>query len=235
MVNISENLIPDGHPNRIGTAMLIRWAIGVHWTQNDRPDMTALANDDWFSRPFVRKPELAAQSWAKQWFEEDGVTQFHFGSAHEIADENGVVVCIPDTEEAWHWGESVNDSNGNPLWDQSLKDNEYDGRQRIARVLFKDLPNLYGWGLEISNNGDWEKAVNVAIARIVEKCIAWGVGIDVTSSLAPQEINGPPDPGFIYMMRHFDVTGKNCPEPLVVSYPDWVKMVTQVDALIRNS
>lgn len=73
--------------------------------------------------------------------------------------------------------------------------NGYKGQTKIAKEIFNYRQNFKTINIEICNNGDWEKSVNNAIEEIV------------------YVINTYKYPAVFY--RHYDITGKICPKPLI--------------------
>lgn len=187
--------IPKG-PNRPGKKLLGVKAIVVHYTGNDMPTADAAFHVRWLSRDYVLRDG--------KYYEKDGITQFRLGSAHCFCDTKRCIETIPTDEVAWGCG-----------------DNNHGGYTEIARTLFRGLNNYYTINVEICNyniiplsDKDWEMAESNAIEYIrwLSGKKGWNIRKDVSydyrliGTLAERDI---------ILMRHFDVTHKRCPEPLI--------------------
>jgi N-acetylmuramoyl-L-alanine amidase CwlA len=211
MIQVTDQLIPIDHPNRWGWKLVKPLAITVHFTGNDRPGSDDAFTGRYFSRPYIGTKEQPLES--------DGITPFAYGSAHFGCDDNSITRYIPEDEVAWH--------NGENAW--LPKDNGFDGRQAVAKHLFHDLPNNYTIGIEICNNRDsnWEKACENAIALIHDYAYRHELVIDRDKCLSPQNVYSLQD-NEILILRHYDVTGKHCPGPMVDDYNAWVHFLNVV-------
>lgn len=73
--------------------------------------------------------------------------------------------------------------------------NGYKGQTKLAHETFKHRQNYRTINIEICNNGDWEKSCNNAIEEIV-----WVINTYKYPAV---------------FLRHYDITGKICPKPLI--------------------
>ena len=210
-MKIVENLLPKDHPNRSGKKLESLIAMVIHYTQNENPGATALMNDKYIGRKYVRND--AGE------FESDGKTKFSYGSAHVFCDMNGVVTSIPTDEVSWGCG----DKNFNG------------GQQKISAAIFGKRPNYHTVSVEICNNdvikhsdADWEGAVANAKEWVIAFLKEKGLKVDVVGSLHPQEITVVPKEGDILILRHYDVSGKNCPAPFVKNIEAWSSFINDI-------
>lgn len=212
MANIAE-----GHPNRPGTKLEAVKAVVIHYTQNDHPTATDTANVRYIGRKYIRK-EVDGKMKS---FESDGVTPFRFGSAHVFCDMDSVTFAIPLDEVAWGCGDK----------------NFHGGYQKVAETVFKRRQNFQTVNVEICNNDviknsdeDWNSAVENARQFVVGYLKGRGFKVDVEGSLNPQELAASPAQGTVLILRHYDISGKNCPAPFVASQESWRQFVTSVAA-----
>lgn len=228
-MNIVQELIPLGHPNRPGFKMVDVLVFVVHWTNNDRPGMDDWRTGEYFARPYVQKPELAVNGWDKQWFEADGVTPFRFGSAHFGCDDNSITQYMLEDDEAWHCGDISADQNGHPDWEYIPKNNGFGGYRPIVGHLLGGNPNKHAIGVEITNNTDsiWTKAVDNAIDLIRDYAARRNRMILPFNCLTPQQQFKMAD-GELLVDRHYDITGKYCPRPMVENYAQWAAFVERL-------
>jgi len=216
-MEIRAELIPEGHPNRPGTKLEALKALVFHYTANDAPGATDTMNAKYFGRRWtgtIEKP-----------FEADGVTPFRYGSTQVIADEDSVTIAIPPDEAAWACG----DRNDGP-WTP-----EYRGQRPLAKHLFGWRQNYQSVSIEICNNKDWDKAVDNAAAWAIAFLKNKGLRVDLSRSLSPQD-GIALAPGTVAICRHYDVTGKVCPKPMVDSTSAWADLVWRIhDAVKKES
>jgi len=207
-MEIIKKFIPVNHPNRPGRKLDSMLAVIVHFTGNDSPGATDTMNADWFSRPFkVGKDGKPLET--------DG-SPFGYGSAQFIVDEDSTTQVLPINEVAWGCGDR-------PLpWTELDK-----GQQPAARKIFQNRQNSRTVSVEICNNGNWKVACERASELIIWIFQQHGFTVDVSATVAP-EVSGPPEPGKAYILRHHDVTGKNCPAPFVADRPAWLYFVSQI-------
>jgi len=208
--------IPSGHPNRPGTKLRALKAIIIHYTQNDRPGATDTMNVRYIGRKYVLK---TLEDGTVKKFENDGKTPFSFGSAHIFCDMDSITEAIPLDEVAWSCG------------DKSYKG----GYQRVSEKVFKFRQNYESIGVEICNNDaikdsdeDWLAAVENAKQWVIEFLTSFGFTIDVTGSLSPQTLEESPPTGTLLLLRHYDVSGKNCPKPFVDHPEAWKSFVEEI-------
>jgi len=212
MANIAE-----GHPNRPGTKLEAVKAVVIHYTQNDSASATDTANVRYIGRKYVRK-EVEGKMKS---FESDGVTPFRFGSAHVFCDMDSVTFAIPLDEVAWGCGDK----------------NFHGGYQNVAEKVFKRRQNFQTVSVEICNNDviknsdeDWNAAVENARQFVVGYLKQQNLKVDVEGSLNPQELTASPVQGTVLILRHYDISGKNCPAPFVASQESWRQFVNSVAA-----
>jgi N-acetylmuramoyl-L-alanine amidase CwlA len=158
-----------------------------------------------------------------------GGKPFGYASTHAAADMDSVTNIIPTDEVAYNCGDA------HLPWDSLYK-----GRQKVAFFVLNGTPNFYTVSIEICNNDiirnsddDWNAAGENAMCWCAAFLKIREVGIDVEWSLSPQEpriLN----PGKILVLRHFDVTGKECPKPMVDDFSKWKNFVCELDAMVRQ-
>lgn len=203
--------ISAGHPNRPGTKLSTLKAIVIHYTQNDNPGATDTMNVKYIGRKYVKKDNKK--------YEADGVTPFQFGSAHVFCDMDSITEAIPLDEVAWGCG-----------------DKNYKGDyQRIAEKVFKRRQNFETVSVEICNNDviknspeDWEAAVENAKQWVIEFMNTYNLKLDVDGSMAPQAVDDPPPAGTVFLLRHYDITGKICPKPFVDTPKEWKEFIAEI-------
>ena len=203
--------IPAGHPNRPGRKLDALKAIVIHYTQNDNPGATDTINVKYIGRKYVKKDAKS--------YEADGVTPFRFGSAHVFCDMDSVTEAIPLDEVAWGCGDK----------------NYKGGYQRIAEKVFKRRQNFETVSVEICNNDiikasleDWKGAVENAKQWVVEFMNSYNLKLDVDGSMAPQTVETPPPAGTVFLLRHYDITGKICPKPFVDVPKEWKDFIAKI-------
>ena len=219
-MNILKSHISSGHANRPGKKLSALKAIVVHYTQNDSPAATAAMNVMYIGRKFVKK-EIDG---VVKKFENDGETPFSFGSAHIFCDMNVCIEAIPVDEVAWGCGDK----------------NYKGGYQRIAEKIFKRRQNFETVSVEICNNDviknsdeDWKMSVENAKQWIIEFLTTYNLKVDKNGSLSPQSLEEAPPAGTVLLLRHFDLTGKNCPKPFITDVPSWKKFVEDIAAQVN--
>ena len=204
------SMVPKGHPNRPGLKLEALKAIVVHYTGNEHPTMTDTANVRWISRSYVNK--------GSKIYETDGVTPFRFGSAHVFFDMDSMTMALPLDEVAWGVGDRSHNKGFMP----------------IAHSIFKQRQNYCTLSVEICNNDvvrnstvDWDTAVINAREWIINHLIRIKTGIDLEGSLNPQKAVTI-EKGKVLLLRHFDITGKNCPAHFVKHKAEWETFVRYV-------
>lgn len=214
-MTIFSELIPEGHPNRPGIKLEALKAVIFHYTANDAPSATDTMNARYFRRPW--RGTLGAP------LELDGKTPFRYGSTQILADEDSVTIAIPEDEVAWACG----DRNAGP-WDPVFK-----GQRPVARSLFGNRQNYQSVSVEICNNASWLRAVRNAGDWTVAFLRNKGLMVDAEFSLDP---NGrlAIAPGRIALLRHYDVTGKNCPKPFVDEAITWTQFVLTIASRVNS-
>lgn len=235
-MDVVQNHIPVGHPNRPGTKLRALKAIVIHYTQNDSPGATDTANVKYIGRSWEK-----GTYWSKSKNEpvdgpiEKGSTGkgdkglgigFRYGSAHIFCDMDSITEAIPTDEVAWGTG------------DRNYKG----GFQRIAEKVFKFRQNYESIGIEICNNDvikdsleDWETAVENAKLWLIEYLLTFNLKVDKVGSLFPQGVNEAPPAGTVLLLRHFDITGKLCPKPFIDTPADWKRFVEEVALAVNNN
>lgn len=214
-MKLIEGFIPSGHPNRPGKKLEVLKAIVIHYTQNEEPGATDTMNVRYIGRKFVRNESGS--------FESDGKTPFRFGSAHVFCDMDSITLAIPTDEVAWGCGDK----------------NSHGGYQPAAINVFGKRQNYQTVSVEICNNDavknsdeDWNGAVANAKQWVIDFLKNRSLGIDIEGSLKPQSIKPesgkPMFTGKILILRHYDITGKNCPAPFVKDLNAWEKFVKEI-------
>lgn len=210
----NEMYLPSGHPNRPGIKLEGLKAIVIHYTQNEEPGATDIMNAKYIGRKFVLKDGKK--------YESDGKTPFRYGSAHVFCDMDSITLTIPTDEVSWGCG----DKNFNG------------GYQMIAYSVFKRRQNYQTISVEICNNDvikrsdeDWKAAVENAKKWVIDFLTDTSLKVDRGGSLNPQELKSPPESGKILILRHYDITGKMCPEPFVKNTSEWMEFV---DSIVEN-
>ena len=230
-MNLKEELVAQGHPNRPGTKLEAFRAVIIHYTANENPGATDTMNAKYFGREWHvgadGKP--AEWNWIRKKDEAGNVildpatgkpklfkveVPFRYGSAQIIADEDSVTVAIPPDEVAWGCG------------DRPLPYDAIDkGQKPTARTVFGNRQNLQTVNVEICDNADWDKAAANAHEWVASFLAEKGVTVDIEGSLAPLGLTAPPAPGKVFVFRHFDVTGKLCPKPFIDDAAAWETFV----------
>lgn len=210
-MKIIEGYIPSGHPNRPGRKLEALSAVVIHYTQNEHPGATDTMNVRYIGRKYVRTEDGT--------FEADGKTPFRFGSAHVFCDMDSVTLAIPTDEVAWGCGDK----------------NFHGGYQPVAGTVFARRQNFRTVSVEICNNDaiknsdeDWDGAVENAKQWVIDFLKNLGLNVDIEGSLNPQKLESAPENGAILLLRHYDITGKNCPAPFVKDHDAWESFVKDV-------
>jgi len=214
-MKIIEGFIPSGHPNRPGKKLEALKAIVIHYTQNEDLGATDTMNVRYIGRKYVRNEAGS--------FEANGKTPFRFGSAHVFCDMDSGTLAIPTDEVAWGCGDK----------------NFHGGYQQIAASVFGKRQNYQTVSVEICNNdavknsdADWNGSVTNAKQWVIDFLKSRGLSVDIEGSLNPQsikpEIGKPKFTGEILILRHYDITGKNCPAPFVKDSSAWEMFVNDI-------
>ena len=209
---VGLQLIPLGHPNRPGIKIPEVKAIVVHYTGNNNPGATDIANLGYMGRSYVKT--------GNNYFEVDRVTPFRFGSAHVFCDEDSITEGIPLDEVAYGVGDRAK-----PYTE------EFKGQQPIAKVYFNNQQNFSTLSVEICNNASWDKACENAI-KFIRKYLKDNnliANITLSKMLAAQDMTAPPLNGkSIPIIRHFDLSGKICPKPFVDDSNLWFNFLDKI-------
>lgn len=114
-----------------------------------------------------------------------GNGKFRSASAHYFVDNSEIVQIIPQTEVAFHCGDLSNNGGRTKLGTNS------------SPIVAKP-PNYYTIGIELCANidGDWVTTMQKGAELCAMLVHSYGLGIED-------------------VVRHYDVTGKNCPAPLI--------------------
>lgn len=229
MVPINEKLIAIGHPNRPGTKLEALKAVIFHYTNNDRAWSTDLANAAYFGRKFIRQLDANGvqardpKTNMKIIFEEDGKTPWSYGSTQVIADMDSITIAVPLDEAAWSTGDAwLSITNG------------FKGQQPIAGNLFNFRQNYQTIGIEMCNNDviknsdeDWNKSVANAADWTVQFLLSKKLRVNVEKSLDPQKVTELAT-GEVLLLRHYDLSGKMCPAPMVKNPDAWRALVMNI-------
>ena len=232
-MDVIQKHISAGHPNRPGTKLRALKAIVIHYTQNEEPGATDTMNVKYIGRTWEQ-----GAYWSKSKGKEvEGPIEkgsmgkgekglgisFRFGSAHVFCDSDSITEAIPLDEVAWGCGDK----------------NYKGGYQRIADKVFKFRQNYETISVEICNNDiikgsdeDWKAAVENAKQWVITYLTSFGLNVDKEGSLTPQNVNEPPAPGSVLLLRHYDITGKICPKPFVDNPDDWTQFIEEIAAQV---
>jgi N-acetylmuramoyl-L-alanine amidase CwlA len=222
-LSIIQQIIPVGHPNRPGRKLASLKAIVVHFTDNDNPGMGDVPTAKWLGRAWHKGADGRPWEWISKWGKDDfgkwvvvGQVEipFRYGSAQVIIDEDSVTYALPLNEGAW----SVGDARVIP------RTAENKGQKPVAKNLFYFNQNFETLNVEICNNGDWDKAASNAASWIRNYLSEQKLCIDMAASLEPQS-GHPYITGTVWMLRHFDITGKICPRPFVDNSAAWKRFI----------
>ncbi len=210
-MKIIEGFIPSGHPNRPGKKLEALKAVVIHYTQNEHPEATDTMNVRYIGRKYIRNETGT--------FESDGKTPFRFGSAHVFCDMDSITLAIPVDEVAWGCGDK----------------NFHGGYQPVAESTFKRRQNFQTVSVEICNNDavknsdeDWDGAVSNARQWVIDFLKDQKLTVDVDGSLNPQKLKATPEAGKILILRHYDLTGKNCPARFVKDTEAWESFIRDI-------
>ncbi|MBL7780670.1 MAG: N-acetylmuramoyl-L-alanine amidase [Saprospiraceae bacterium] len=127
-------------------------------------------------------------------------------SAHYIVDDKGVIQCLPDTEVGFHVGDK-------PL-----------GKYKPAGLAmmkgYRGLtPNYFTVGFEmcVNKDGDWNLTYQHSAYLAAELIYMHGLTIN-------------------HLYRHFDITGKACPRPMLEqsAWDEFRAVVAQEGRLIES-
>ena len=172
-MKINKNYISWGHPNRPGIKNN-PIAVVIHYTANDSPSATDIANVKYINRNYVKKDGKI--------YEANGKTKFRYGSAQWFIDEDSATLCIPQSEVAWACGDR-----------QLPYNNGYKGQTKLAKELFNHRQNYMTINYELCNNGDWGKTCDNSIDIIAQDIIDYNIAthmifrhFDITGKICPK-------------------------------------------------
>ena len=228
-MNLIKQHIPTGHPNRPGTKLEALLAIIFHYTANDRISATDTMNARYFARDWHlgETQELKGQpcEWVmKVLHDDEGVIMpvrvevpFGYGSAQIIADEDSITEAMPPDETAWAAGDR------RLPWEEKFR-----GQQPAATYIFERRQNYRSVSIEICNNASWQKACKNASDWAVEFLREKKLKVNLEKSLNPNSEDSKPADGEILLLRHYDLTGKICPKPMVNSSQEWETFILRI-------
>lgn len=202
-MKIDEALIPIRHPNRPGVGLEKLKAIIIHYTGNDNPKATDTGNVKYMGRAYIEKQELDPKTNTMKtvFYEADGKTKFRFGSAHCFIDCDSATLGIPFSEITYACGDRPN-----PF------DNGFKGQTFIAKNIFNYRQNNCTVSFEMCNNKDWAKVEDNTIEVIKQFLKERNLRLfHNENGILPSKL----EPDQIFIFRHFDVSGKSCPLPLM--------------------
>jgi N-acetylmuramoyl-L-alanine amidase len=157
-MEIREQLIPLGHPNR-PSIKIIPIAVVIHYTANDSPTADDISHASWVARKYKKINNTV--------YEYDGITKFYFGSAQWFIDDNSATLTIPTNEVAWACG------------DRNLPyDNGYKGQTKVAYEVFNNRQNYLTINYELCVNGDWDKTCENSIEIIAKDMFSYNISVD---------------------------------------------------------
>jgi hypothetical protein len=232
---INEKLIPLHHPNRIGDKLTGMLAYIVHSTANFNPGTGDTWHANYFGRAYEIGPyfDIATGKIITGNLEKGTIGQdkahpgcgikFRNGATHSIADEDSITMDIPLDEYAPGAGDRP-----------KPYDNQWKGQNPIASYVFGNMQNYKSLQIEICDSGDWKKSMENARQWIIQDAKARSVRIDMKNSLDPINCIFPPIKGTVLILRHYDVTSKNCPSRLVKDYASWGTFVESIVAEVNT-
>lgn len=234
-MEVIKSHLPEGHPNRPGVKLSTLKAIVIHYTQNDSPGATDTMNVKYIGRTWE-----TGKYWSKTKKKvitgpiekgslgkgEQGLgIPFRYGSAHVFCDMDSVTEAIPLDEAAWGCGDK----------------NYKGGYQEISEKVFKFHQNFETISVEICNNDviknsdeDWKAAVANAKEWVLTFLNSYNYKIDKEGSLKPQLVSEPPPSGTLLLLRHYDITGKNCPAPFIDNPNEWKYFVEDIAGWVSS-
>lgn len=237
-MEVISKLIPKGHLNRFEYPIELPYlSYIVHTTDNYDEGTGALWHADFFARPWdvgqwydkikktIVKGNIEKNSLGADKEHPDCGIQFRVAATHEIVDDKYSVQMIPP-------GEFVPGAGDRPF----SYDNGYKGQLPLAKWAFNNRQNYLSYQLEMAVNkgNNWDKTVKNAMGCVIDFCSCHGYLIDKQGSLYPDFVTSKPRPGHIYLLRHYDVTGKICPRPFVRDPVSWINFVTYCVAAVNG-
>lgn len=133
---------------------------------------------------------------------------------------------IPFNEPAWATGDR-----------QLPYSAELKGQKPLAKYLCGNRQNYNTLSIEICNNDvlpgsnlDWYQSVDNARDFSIELIKALGVQVHSGFTLDPESFTAKDwiPAGTILLLRHYDLTGKQCPAPMVRHPLEWRKFITKI-------
>ena len=185
-LQVTQDFIPLGHPNRPGTKLYGIKARVWHGTANFDKGATDIMNGNYAGRAYVKKWNTTLGKY--EFFEADGVTAFAFGVAHVYIDKDSAVIKVPLDEVTYSCG------------DRELPyDNGFKGQTQLATSVFNNQQNYYTWSIELCMNDmtAWPQV----LANAIEFVRTYMPKADIED------------------YRHYDLTAKICPSPMVDNSP----------------
>jgi N-acetylmuramoyl-L-alanine amidase CwlA len=228
-IPIHNQLIANKHPNRLGRVLTKFQAIGIHYTANENPGSTDIANAKYFGRTYLGEVRMSAEDPYEKVLEADGKSKFRLGSTQLLFDTDSGSLALPLNEVSWAAG------------DRPLKyDSYYKGQRPVAHHVFANSQNYRTLNIEICNNDiikqsdeDWNASVNNAkkfLKWLLSSLAPFGVKVNVNGSLNPQNLTEPLPEGELLILRHYDMTGKMCPKPFIDNQAAWTEFVVEVSS-----
>jgi len=230
-LNITNEIIQAGHPNRPGTKLSGVRAIVFHFTGNDAPGADDTMNALYFGRkwfdgadgsPFEAKGSLPLLD------SQGRMVPFRYGSTQLIADMDSVTRAIPENEVAWACGDR-------PL----PYTPEFKGQKPCSRYVFGGRPNYLSLSIEICSNDaikgsseDWDGACANAAQVAIEYLRSHSMTVNLHKSKHPDDPGSCPSYGEALLLRHYDISGKVCPKPFVDDQDSWYDFIDLIAASV---
>lgn len=213
----NTQIIPKDHPNRLGWKLEALDGYVIHSTANLWPG----AGDEWHAKFFAREYIKNASGV----YEKDGKAPFRIASTHVVADDDSITQILPFEEFAAGAGDRQTP------WTPELK-----GQRPFARVAYVNRQNWRTLQAEVCENKDsiWEVALNNVCDWIIEDATTRGKLINIDVSKNPSVCIGPPRPGYVYVNRHGDLTGKNCPSRLMADQGAWEEVIDYIADAVNH-
>jgi hypothetical protein len=210
VLKIIEDYIPVGHPNRPGTIRPGTKARVWHGTGNLNPGA-----GDTMHRAYVgRKYHLGWMNGKPKFFEANKVTPFRIAGANVFIDKDSAVIVVPLNEPVPGCGDRPL-----PYQNHTPGIEGYKGQRKLSYDLTRNQNNLWTINIELcmDDMDAWEQVLENAIEFVALKC---------------------PDPD-VLDVRHFDLTGKVCPAPMVDTSirevdPRWVNFQSRLAKRLRE-
>jgi N-acetylmuramoyl-L-alanine amidase CwlA len=227
-MTLSQAIIPEGHPNRRGDKLDRVAAYIVHSTANLGAGTGDLWHANYFARPWQKGMywDPAVGYVANGIIEAGQIDAYHTGcgvkfrngATHVVADCDSLTQVLPLDEYAPGAGDRA------LPWDELNR-----GEMALARIVFGFRQNWRSLQIEICEDKNWSDAAANAASWIVDDLKSRGLKVDTLGSKLPWDAVAPPKEGKVLLLRHYDVTGKNCPSRFVKYSNSWA---TFRDAII---